>query len=52
MRLILAKLIWAFDFSALEGQSVRWEDLRTYLLVERKPINVGIRVREAQQAGI
>ncbi|KAL4747482.1 hypothetical protein BDW72DRAFT_209612 [Aspergillus terricola var. indicus] len=45
MRLILAKLIWMFDFGAIDDQCVRWEDLRTYLLVERKPINVRISLR-------
>ncbi|KAL4935414.1 hypothetical protein BDV06DRAFT_234344 [Aspergillus oleicola] len=51
MQLILAKLVWAFDFSEIDGHAVRWEDLRTFLLVERKPINVGIRSRGAVQAG-
>ncbi|KAL4756284.1 cytochrome P450 [Aspergillus foveolatus] len=45
MRLIIAKLVWMFDFGAIDGQCVRWEDLRTYLLVERKPINVRVSVR-------
>ncbi|KAJ0416241.1 cytochrome P450, partial [Aspergillus carlsbadensis] len=47
MRLILAKLVWSFDFSPIEGRSVRWEDLRTYLLVERKAIDVRITQRES-----
>ncbi|KAL4901619.1 cytochrome P450 [Aspergillus multicolor] len=45
MRLILAKLVWTFDFEAIKGQCVRWEHLRTYLLVKRKPINVRIALR-------
>ncbi|KAL4737952.1 cytochrome P450 [Aspergillus similis] len=45
MQLILAKLVWMFDFGAIDGECVRWEDLRTYLLVERKPINVRISLR-------
>ncbi|KAL3475356.1 cytochrome P450 [Aspergillus californicus] len=49
MRLVLAKLVFAFDFAVIEGQRVRWEDLRTYLLVERKPINVRIKLREVNQ---
>ncbi|KAL3494133.1 cytochrome P450 [Aspergillus germanicus] len=49
MRLILAKLFWSFDFSPVEGRSVRWEDLRTYLLVERKAIDVRITRRESGQ---
>lgn len=51
MRLILAKLVWVFDFAAIDGQCVSWEDLRMYLLVERKPINVGVSLREGVQQG-
>lgn len=51
MRLILAKLVWMFDFAVIEGHCVRWEDLRMYLLVERKPINVGISLRKGVQQG-
>ncbi|KAL5048957.1 hypothetical protein BDW71DRAFT_213171 [Aspergillus fruticulosus] len=46
MRLILAKLVWMFDFGAIDGQRVRWEDLRTYLLVEKRPINVRISLQK------
>ncbi|KKK19147.1 hypothetical protein ARAM_001416 [Aspergillus rambellii] len=46
MRLILAKLIWTFDMASIEGKRVRWEDMRTYLLVDRKPVNVRITLRE------
>ncbi|KAF2008687.1 putative cytochrome P450 [Aaosphaeria arxii CBS 175.79] len=45
MRLVLAKLMWAFDFSAVEDRQVSWEDLRTYLLVEKVPIVVNIKQR-------
>ncbi|OJI97122.1 hypothetical protein ASPVEDRAFT_78859 [Aspergillus versicolor CBS 583.65] len=51
MRLILAKLVWMFDFAAIDGQCVSWEDLRMYLLIERKPINVGISLRKGVQQG-
>ncbi|KAI1498014.1 cytochrome P450 [Biscogniauxia marginata] len=47
LRLIMAKLLWAFDFEAIEGKRRRWEDLRTFLLVEKKPIEVIIRPRKA-----
>ncbi|KAL4941803.1 cytochrome P450 [Aspergillus oleicola] len=46
-QLIPAKLVWMYDFSAFEGQSVNWEDLRTNLIVEPKPINVRISVQKA-----
>ncbi|KAI5866411.1 putative cytochrome P450 [Durotheca rogersii] len=45
MRLVLAKLLWTFDFSAAEGTQLRWEDLRTFLLVEKRPIEVRIELR-------
>lgn len=38
MRLILAKLIWNFDFDVVPHRTVRWEDLRTFLLVEKKSL--------------
>lgn len=38
MRLVLAKLIWNFDFAAVPEKLVKWEDLRTFLLVEKKPL--------------
>ncbi|DAA75509.1 TPA_exp: putative Cytochrome P450 monooxygenase [Trichophyton benhamiae CBS 112371] len=45
LRLILARLVWAFDFEAVEGKKLRWEELRTFLLVEKKPIQVRIKRR-------
>lgn len=38
MRLVLCKLLWAFDVSASAEDKVAWEDLRTFLLVEKRPI--------------
>lgn len=40
MRLALAKLLWIFDIAAPEAQEkwVRWEDLKTTLLIEKKPV--------------
>ncbi|KAJ2989383.1 hypothetical protein NUW58_g3496 [Xylaria curta] len=38
MRLVLAKLLWRFDFQAVPGRELKWEQLRTFLLVEKKPI--------------
>ncbi|KAF2470248.1 cytochrome P450 [Lindgomyces ingoldianus] len=45
MQLILAKFFWNFDMSAVEGEKLRWEDLRTFLLVEKRPIRVVLKVR-------
>ncbi|KAI0183629.1 cytochrome P450 [Xylaria flabelliformis] len=48
MRLIAAKVLWKFDFEAIPGSVVRWEDLKTFLLVEKRPIVVGIKGRIVQ----
>ena len=47
MRLILAKLVWNFDFEAAKdpGRRLDWEDLRTFLLVEKRAIYVRLRPR-------
>jgi len=44
MRLILARILWAFDVK-VAGKPVRWEDLRTFLLVEKKDIWINIKSR-------
>lgn len=38
MRLVLAYLIWEFDIGPGLGPWLRWESLRTFLLVEKKPL--------------
>lgn len=45
MRLIMAKLLWNFDFKSVPGKLLKWEDLRTFLLVEKKPafVRVGLK---------
>ncbi|CAJ2512852.1 Uu.00g009710.m01.CDS01 [Anthostomella pinea] len=48
MKLVLAKAIWAIDFEAVEGKKVKWEDLRTFLLVEKRPIVVNMKVRQTE----
>ncbi|KAI1815149.1 cytochrome P450 [Poronia punctata] len=45
MRLIAAKVLWKFDIDAIPGHDVRWEDLKTFFLVEKKPILLGLRNR-------
>ncbi|KAI1386920.1 putative cytochrome P450 [Hypoxylon trugodes] len=46
MRLILAKLLWTLDFEAVEGKKVVWEELKTFAIVEKKPIEVKVQVRD------
>jgi cytochrome P450 len=45
MRLIIAKLVWTFDMKAVRGRVVRWEDLRTFLLVEKEPVYARLSAR-------
>ena len=45
MRLILAKLVWAFDFAIVPEKRFRWEDLRAFWLYEKKPVAVWIKLR-------
>ncbi|KAL1987414.1 hypothetical protein VTN96DRAFT_3796 [Rasamsonia emersonii] len=45
MRLVLAKLLWTFDFEAIEGKKLKWEELRTFLLVEKKPLEMWMKLR-------
>ncbi|KAJ6114888.1 cytochrome P450, partial [Penicillium sp. IBT 16267x] len=44
MQLILGKLLLALDFEAIEDKRLRWEDLRTFLLVEKKPLEVRVKL--------
>jgi len=47
MRLALTKVLWTFDVSAPVDQTkwVVWESLKTFLLIEKKPIKVVMKVR-------
>lgn len=45
MRLIIAKLVWTFDVE-FKGKPLNWADLRTSLLVEKKPVEVRLRMRK------
>jgi cytochrome P450 len=49
MQLILASLVWRFDLKA-SGKQLKWEDLRTFLLVEKKPVEVRISPRKIPHA--
>jgi cytochrome P450 len=46
MRLGLARFLWTFDVALPDKEKwVRWEDLRTFMLIEKKPIMVRLKVR-------
>lgn len=44
MRLVLARLLWTFDVEAT-GKPPNWTELRTFLLVEKKPFELRLRLR-------
>ncbi|KAG8532482.1 uncharacterized protein KY384_002359 [Bacidia gigantensis] len=47
MRLILAKLVWHFDFLAPEehGSILDWQTLKVFLTIEKEPVWVKLRLR-------
>lgn len=45
MRLIMSKMMWNFDFERINGKTVRWDDLKTWLLVEKAPIDIKMKMR-------
>lgn len=45
MRLVLGRIVWAFDVEST-GTSLKWEELRTFLLVEKKPLEIRLRLRK------
>lgn len=49
MRLILANLVWNFDMKVVTDKRLRWEDLRTFLLVEKKPVVVNMTFRQLEK---
>ncbi|KAH8780103.1 cytochrome P450 [Diaporthe sp. PMI_573] len=45
LRLILTRLVWPFDMSLVTDRRLRWEDLCTFLWVEKKPVVVKMSLR-------
>lgn len=43
MRLVLARLVWRFDLTVAPGRQVDWNQLKTYVVVEKKAINIVIK---------
>ncbi|KAK4445893.1 cytochrome P450 [Podospora aff. communis PSN243] len=48
MRLIVAKLVWSFDLElpADKRKWVRWEDLKAFIVMEKPPINLVLKLRQ------
>ena len=47
MRLILAKLLWTFDFTIVPNKTEKWEEMRHFLFVEKKAMFVRFTKRES-----
>ncbi|KAL8828357.1 MAG: hypothetical protein Q9191_002640 [Dirinaria sp. TL-2023a] len=47
MRLILARLLWHFDFQAEDQRLGKWETQKTWILWEKKPLHVRLRIQQA-----
>jgi len=45
MRLVLARLVWAFDMTAEGKKPMDWKMLKNYFLVEKEPVVVRLTVR-------
>ncbi|KAA6408750.1 MAG: isotrichodermin C-15 hydroxylase [Lasallia pustulata] len=45
MRLIIARLLWTINVESA-GKSLKWTDLRTFFLVEKKPLELRIRTKK------
>jgi hypothetical protein len=47
MRLTLAAVLYSFDISERPGGVLPWEKLRTFLLVEKLPLEVVLKARDS-----
>lgn len=45
MRLILARLVWAFDIEAVPGNLLNWRTLKMFNNIELQPVMVKLKVR-------
>lgn len=45
MRLILARLAWAFEMEAVQGSIVDWGTLKLFNTVQKQPVMVKLQAR-------
>ena len=45
MRIFLTRLLWAFDITEEEGKGVDWESLKTFVTIEKEPLELRIKLR-------
>jgi cytochrome P450 len=43
IRIVLARLLFQFEIDVVPGKRKTWEDLRTFMVVEKEPIYVNIK---------
>ena len=46
MRIFLTRLLWAFDIDEEEGRGLGWESLKTFMIVQKEPLELRISLRE------
>lgn len=46
MRLLVAKVVWAFRLGLVEGRRFCWEDLKMMMVVEKEDFWVGLERRD------
>lgn len=45
LRITLAMLLFRFDVDVVPGKRLRWEDLRTFFVVEKEPVYLTVEPR-------
>ena len=46
IRTVVARLVWEFDFEEVPGHRLDWAKQKTYIVVEKEPMLIRLRVRE------
>jgi cytochrome P450 len=47
LRIVLAMLLFQFDIDVVPGKRLIWEDLKTFIIVEKEPIYINIKPKIA-----
>ena len=50
IRLLLAKMVWNFDIEAVPGRTLDWLSQKTFIVVEKKPVEVRLRIRHFEKS--
>ena len=45
MRLILARVVWAFDIETGPDKGVDWQAQKIFFLVQKHPLEVGLKMK-------